>query len=64
MERKSRSHIIGIRVDNDLYNRLNIRALRHLVTISQYCYQLIYNDVYRKQSQKPPDSDRNASDRG
>ena len=48
----ARSHIIGIRVNKDMENRLMIRAIRNMKSVSEYCYDLIHDDIYRKDKHK------------
>lgn len=61
--KKARQHIIGIRVDEALYTRLTIRALKNFTNVSQYCFNLIRNDVYRKRD-KPLEINPTQSEEG
>ena len=53
--------MIGFTVDKDTYNRLTTRAIRHHKSVPQYCYDLVYNDVYRKRDNKPSNSNPSTS---
>jgi predicted DNA-binding protein len=48
MYRKSQSsHVIGLRVTNETYDRLTVRAIRNKVTVGIYLKNLINKELNR-----------------
>ena len=58
---KTRTYVIGIRVNKEMKDRLTIRAMRNEKSVSDYCYNLLHKDIYRKDSHNAPVIDSSAS---
>lgn len=48
-----KSLVISFRVDQSMYDRLTTRAINNLKSVNQYCYDLVFYDIYRIKAPPP-----------